>query len=109
VIRIRSIIVKTDECCRDGYSADRQGAGKGKDGARDRGDLMNRLLAIGAALLLSACSENGDTSGSQPETGKDGNHIWKTQTDQIERSRDVENALQDSNAQQRQAIEEQTR
>jgi hypothetical protein len=70
---------------------------------------MSRILVIGAALLISACSDNGDTTGSQSEAVKDGNHIWKTQTDQIERARDVENALQDSNAQQQQTIDEQAR
>ncbi|UCC56452.1 MAG: hypothetical protein JSU75_01380 [Gammaproteobacteria bacterium] len=71
--------------------------------------MISRILVIGAALLISACSENGDTTGSREEAIKDGNHIWKTQTDQIGRSRDVENTLQDSHAQQRQAIDEQAR
>ncbi|MDH3900327.1 MAG: hypothetical protein OEU51_04695 [Gammaproteobacteria bacterium] len=70
---------------------------------------MSRILVIGAALLISACSDNGDTTASQPEAVKDGNHIWKTQTDQIERARDVEDVLLDSHAQQQQTIDEQAR
>ncbi len=70
---------------------------------------MSRRLVIGAALLLSACSDNGGTSDSDSKAIKDGNHVWKTMTDQIDRSRDVENELQDSYGQQRQAIEEQAR
>lgn len=68
---------------------------------------MIRVLVMGAALLISACSDDGDTTGSQAEPGKDGNHIWKTQTDQIDRARDVENVLQESQTQQQQAIDEQ--
>ena len=73
------------------------------------GEMMSRRLVIGAALLLSACSDNGGTSDSDSKAIKDGNHVWKTMTDQIDRSRDVENELQDSYGQQRQAIEEQAR
>ena len=70
---------------------------------------MIRVLVIGAALLITACSDHGDTTGSQVEPVKDGDHVWKTQTDQIDRAREVENVLQQEHAQQQQAIDAQTR
>lgn len=70
---------------------------------------MIRVMIIGAALLLSACSESGDTTDSKAEPVTEGEHVWETQTDQIDRARDVENMLQESNAQQQQAIDEQAR
>lgn len=70
---------------------------------------MTRILLIGTALLISACSGGGDTTADQAEPATDGNHVWKTQTDQIDRARDVENVLQKSHEKQLQDIDEQAR
>lgn len=50
-------------------------------------------------LLLCACS--GGESESE-------GHVWKEQTDMIDKAGGVEDLLGDTNAQQRQRIEEQT-
>jgi hypothetical protein len=70
---------------------------------------MFRILLIGTALLFSACSGGDGTTADQTETARDGNHVWKTQTDQIDRARDVENVLQQAHEKQLQDIDEQAR
>jgi hypothetical protein len=52
-----------------------------------------------AVLLLSACGSGGESE----DTG----HVWKQQTDMIDKARGVEDILDSADAQQRQRIEEQ--
>ena len=70
---------------------------------------MIRILIIGTALLMSACSGSDDTTANEAQPEKDGNHVWKTQTDQIDRARDVENVLQESHDRKLQDIDEPAR
>ncbi len=70
---------------------------------------MNKIFIIAAVLMIAACSESDDTTADQAEPVKDGNHVWKTQTDQIDRARDVENVLQQSHERNMQDIDEQAR
>jgi hypothetical protein len=60
---------------------------------------MKTSFMCGVLLLLCACS--GGESGS-------GDHVWKEQTDMIDKAHDAEDLLGSANAQQRQRIEEQT-
>ena len=53
----------------------------------------------GVLPLLCACG--GGDSGS-------GDHVWKEQTDMIDKAQGVEDLLGDADVQQRQRIEEQT-
>ena len=62
--------------------------------------MISRLLIAGVMLLLAACSEHVEETG---------NHVWKTQTDMIDKAYDVEDVLLDSSARQRQLIDEQAR
>ncbi|MFV1972977.1 MAG: hypothetical protein ACC648_04590 [Thiohalobacterales bacterium] len=70
---------------------------------------MNKIFIIAAVLMIAGCSESDDTTADQAEPVKDGNHVWKTQTDQIDRARDVENVLQQSHERNMQDIDEQAR
>jgi len=70
---------------------------------------MIRIFIIAAALLISACSGSDDTTADQAKPVKNGNHVWKTQTDQIDRARDVENVLQESHEKKLQDMDEQAR
>jgi hypothetical protein len=67
---------------------------------------MYRLMMAGIMLLLSACSGGNDTPEPEKQTG---DHVWKSQTDMIDRARDVENTVLDQGLQQRRAIDEQAR
>lgn len=70
---------------------------------------MNRILTIGIVLLITGCSGGDDTAADQSQPEKRGNHVWKTQTDQIDRARDVENVLQQSHENKLQDTDEQGR
>jgi hypothetical protein len=70
---------------------------------------MYRLFASTVLLLLCACTggDEAASSGARPEKG--GRHVWSTMTDQIDRSRGVEDTLMESQVRERRQIEEQTR
>ena len=60
---------------------------------------MKTSFMCGVLLLLCACS--GGESGS-------GDHVWKEQTDMLDKAQGVEDLLGDADARQRQRMEEQT-
>ena len=60
---------------------------------------MQKLLPVILGVLL-ACTACGDA---------DEGHVWKDQTDMIDKAGEVENMLQETNRQQRQLIEDTTR
>jgi len=53
---------------------------------------MKILTILSVALLLSACSGDEDRADSDKVDA----HIWKSQTDMIDKARDVEDLLQDA-------------
>ena len=61
---------------------------------------MKTSFICGVLLLLCACSSGGESES--------GDHVWKEQTDMIDKAQGVEDLLGDADAQQRQRIEEQT-
>ncbi|MDH3527179.1 MAG: hypothetical protein OEN52_06280 [Gammaproteobacteria bacterium] len=64
---------------------------------------MFKAILFCAVIVLAACTDTGDDAGLQ------GNHVWKTQTDMIDKARDVEGVLMDGSQRQRQLIDEQAR
>jgi len=65
-----------------------------------------RILKLSALLLavflIQACSDKTEDKGST------GDHVWKTQTESLEKAQQVDQILQDARAEHKQAIEEQT-
>jgi hypothetical protein len=70
---------------------------------------MYRLIITGTLLLLCACSGGDEVESSGEPPVKDGRHVWKTMTDQIDKGREVEDTLMESQARERQQIEQQGR
>lgn len=62
------------------------------------------IFLASALMLVSACSD--DEQGSS-ERKLSGDHVWKEQTDTIDKAKEVEGLLQDITEKQRQAIEAQ--
>ena len=62
--------------------------------------MVPRLLIVAVMQLTAACSEHVEETG---------NHVWKTQTDMIDKAHEVEDMLMDSSARQRRLIDEQAR
>jgi hypothetical protein len=74
--------------------------------------IMVKVVVLGAFLLLSACSDEGEPTlspGPASSSGKTGDHVWKTQTDMMDKAGDVENILMDAHELQQQRIDEQAR
>ena len=65
-----------------------------------------RILKISALVLsiflIQACSDKTEDKGST------GDHVWKTQTESLEKAQQVDQILQNATAEHRQAIEDQT-
>lgn len=65
--------------------------------------MVKMFIFLASALMLaSACSD--DEQGSS-ERKLSGDHVWKEQTDTIDKAKEVEGLLQDITEKQRQAIE----
>lgn len=62
------------------------------------------IFLASALILVSACSD--DEQGSS-ERKLSGDHVWKEQTETIDKAKEVEGLLQDITEKQRQAIEAQ--
>ena len=60
------------------------------------------LLILPITLLLSGCSDERDKVA-------EGEHIWKDQTQALEKAQEVEQIVQGAHTQQRQLIDEQTK
>jgi hypothetical protein len=66
-----------------------------------------RTLAICALLLmLGACGKNPDAGD---RTDPQGDHVWKSQTDMMDKARAIEDTVMEQSARQRQTIDEQAR
>jgi hypothetical protein len=65
--------------------------------------MMFRTLVFSAVLGLAACTDTGDDAGLQ------GNHVWKTQTDMLDKARDVEGMIMEGSQQRGRSIDEQAR
>ena len=62
------------------------------------------ILLVGILFLISACS---DDESATPEKKLNGDHVWKEQTQTIDRAKEVEGMLQDAADEQRKVIDEQ--
>ena len=62
-----------------------------------------RAILCGSLLLVVACSSNDDDD-YQPAS----DHAWKTQTEALDKARNVEKLLQDAAEEKRRAMEQQT-
>ncbi len=63
---------------------------------------MKRILFIMIVVFVTACSESDKPQKVEQD------HVWKEQTDMIDKAKAVEQMLQDSAALQQQRINEQT-
>ncbi len=70
---------------------------------------MKSLILMFTVTLLAACTQPADPVEDAAGSNTGGEHVWKTQTDQIDRAREVEDTLMDEAARQRQAIDAQSR
>jgi len=62
--------------------------------------LINRIVFIGMLLLMGACTSGDDN--------KVEDHVWKQQTDTIDRAHEAAQLLEDTAIKKRKEIEQQT-
>lgn len=63
--------------------------------------MMSRLFLILPLLFIGGCSDGDAVRSNKADT----DHVWKEQTDTIDRAKGVEQMILDSAEQQRRAIE----
>ena len=69
--------------------------------------MYGKTLAICALLLmLGACGKNPD---AEDKTDPQGDHVWKSQTDMLDKARAIEGTVMEGSARERQIIDEQVR
>ena len=67
--------------------------------------MIRKIIFLGSILLfISACS---DDENATTEKKLSGDHVWKEQTQAIDRAKEVEGLIQDAADQQRKQIDEQ--
>ncbi len=62
---------------------------------------LNTLVILASIFFMAACTDNNDSNVS-------GDHVWKDQTDSIDKAREVEALMEKATAEQSKSIEEQT-
>ena len=70
----------------------------------DRNGIMRTNIFIALLMLLTACSDGGDSPGG---TASD-EHVWSSQVNTIDKARGVEDILGEASNRQREDIEQQS-
>jgi len=66
--------------------------------------IMKIIILSAVLLLVSACSDDGKSTSENKESG---DHVWKEQTQVLDKAKEVEGLLKDVSDQQRKIIDEQ--
>lgn len=67
--------------------------------------MIKKIIILSAVLLLvSACSDDDKATSENKESG---DHVWKEQTQVLDKAKEVEGLLKDVSDQQRKIIDEQ--
>ena len=68
-----------------------------------------KAMVFCAVLLLASCGDGGDSAATPdtPETSDPGgDHVWKSQTDMLDKARAIEGTVMEQSANQRRTIDE---
>ncbi len=66
----------------------------------------NKILLILTFFIVSGCSDSVDKAANEPSKDE---HVWKTQTDTIDKAKGIEQSIMDAANQQKNKINEQSR
>lgn len=66
--------------------------------------IMKIIILSAVLLLVSACSDDDKATSENKESG---DHVWKEQTQVLDKAKEVEGLLKDVSDQQRKIIDEQ--
>lgn len=71
--------------------------------------MVGKAMVLCAALLLASCGDGGGSADYRENPPLDGNHVWKSQTDMLDKARAIEDTVMEQSAKQRQTIDEMAR
>ena len=71
--------------------------------------MVRKAMVLCAALLLASCGDGSGSVDSRDNPPPDGNHVWKSQTDMLDKARAIEDTVMEQSARQRQTIDEMAR
>jgi hypothetical protein len=71
--------------------------------------MYGKAMVLCAVLLLASCGDGGGSVDSRENQTPDGNHVWKSQTDMLDKARAIEDTVMEQSARQRQTIDEMAR
>jgi hypothetical protein len=65
-----------------------------------------KAMVFCAVLLLASCGDSADTPDTPETSDPGGDHVWKSQTDMLDKARTIEDTVMEQSAKQRQTIDE---
>jgi hypothetical protein len=71
--------------------------------------MYGKAMVFCTVLVLSSCSDGGGSADSGDAARPGGDHVWKSQTDMIDRAKGIEDTVMEQSDQQRQTIDDQAR
>jgi len=71
--------------------------------------MYGKAMVLCATLLLASCGDSGGSADSRDNPPPEGNHVWKSQTDMLDKARAIEDTVMEQSARQRQTIDEMAR
>jgi PBP1b-binding outer membrane lipoprotein LpoB len=71
--------------------------------------MVGKAMILCSALLLVSCGDGGGSVDSRDDAPPDGNHVWKSQTDMLDKARAIEDTVMEQSARQRETIDEMAR
>jgi len=71
--------------------------------------MVGKAMVLCAALLLASCGDAGGSADSRDDPPPAGNHVWKSQTDMLDKARAIEDTVMEQSARQRETIDEMAR
>jgi len=71
--------------------------------------MVGKAVILCAALLLASCGDGGGSADSRESAPAEGNHVWKSQTDMLDKARAIEDTVIEQSVKQRQTVDEMAR
>jgi hypothetical protein len=71
--------------------------------------MVGKAVVLCATLLLASCGDGGGSADSRESPPPEGNHVWKSQTDMLDKARAIEDTVMEQSVKQRQTIDEMAR
>jgi hypothetical protein len=67
--------------------------------------MVGKAMVLRAALLPASCGKGGDSADSRDNPPPDGNPVWKSQTDMLDKARAIGDTVMEQGARQRRTID----